>query len=132
MTPEQSFNRRIKRFLTEQPQSTASTTIRQVVMLNPGHKNYYSLFDSFSFRLGIGIIAQGIINKNGKTIGYVPSIKYYPGNSLKEEPRVESLISETAPLSLSRCYEYLAKELLYRIMRVPDLNSLIKKTTTSP
>ena len=125
MTPEQSFNKRINRFLIEQPESNASKTIRQIELLNPGFKSYYGLFDDFAFKLGVSINADEIGNKNHKTIGYIPSITYHSNNLLKEEPRDHRLISEVSPLSLNKCFDYLAKELLYRIMRVPDLDKVI-------
>lgn len=121
MTPEQAFSRRIKKFLSEQPESNASKTIRQMEQLNPHFTSYYGLFDELAYKLGIGMIAAEIVNRNYKTIGYIPSIKYYPDNLLDEEPRTKPLISESSPLSLNKCHEYLAKEVLYRIMRVPDL-----------
>lgn len=125
MTSEQAFSRRIKKFLSEQPESNASQTIRKIEILNPNFNTYYGLFDDFAFKLGLGIIAIEIVNKNYKTIGYIPSIKYYPDNLLNEEPRTDRLISEASPLRLNKSYEYMAKELLYRIMRVPNLEELI-------
>lgn len=125
MTAEQSFNKRIKRFLSEQPQSDASDIIRQVEKQNPDFTSHYELFDDFVFKLGLRILVQEIVSKNHKTIGYIPSIEYYPNNLLKEEPRVAKLVSKLSPLSLNKSYEYLAKELLYRLMRVSDFNALI-------
>ncbi|WP_214161345.1 hypothetical protein [Litoribacter ruber] len=125
MTAEQSFDRRIKKFLHEQPNSDASKTILKIEKLYPGFKSYYALFDDFLYKLGLVMNAQIIVNKNYKTIGYIPSIKYYPENLLNEEPRIEKLISELSPLSLESSYEFLAKEILYRIMKVRDLNSII-------
>lgn len=126
MTGEQAFENRIKRFLKEQPDSTASITIKKLESYYPNFRSYYSLFDEFSFRLGIGIIAKEVVgSKTNKTIGYVPCLKYYADNLLKEEPRVEPLVSGTTPLKLNHCYDYLAKELLYRIMRIQNLEAFM-------
>lgn len=127
MTSEQAFNQRIKKFLLEEPESTASKTIRRIEKFNPNFNSYYQLFDDFAFELGLGMIASEIVNKNYKTIGYIPSIKYYLDNPLNEEPRIDKLISESLPLSLNKCYEFLAKELLYRIMNISNLETVIKR-----
>ena len=86
------------------------------------------MFDSFSFSLGLGILAVEIVGgRNDKTLGYLPYIKYYPGNKLGEEPRQHQLISTASLLKLNQCYSYLAKELLYRLMRVDNIEELIEK-----
>lgn len=124
MTSEQVFSKRIKKFLTDQPESSASQTIRKIERSNPNFNSYFTLFDHFAFKLGIGVFANEIVDKNYKTIGYIPSIKYYPDNLLNEAPRTVGLISEASPCSLNKSYECMAKELLYIIMRVPNLEEL--------
>ncbi len=131
MTTKQAFDKRIKRFLKEQPTSTASRIIRKIENQNPNHDSYYSLFDNFSFEIGLGIIAKEVVNrKTDKTIGYIPFLKYYSDNILNEKPRVVSLTSCSSPLSLNQCYDYLAKELLYRIIRIENLDTIITEKNT--
>ena len=132
MTVEQAFDKRIQKFLDEQPNSSASKTIRQIERSNPSFKSFYILFDDFTYKLGIEMIARDVVNeRTGKILGYIPCIKYSSNKFLNEKPRVEPLIDSEFPLNLIDCYEYLAKELLYRIMRIQDLDELISATQRS-
>lgn len=125
MTSSQAFNRKIKTILTEHPESGATRTIRKIENLNPNCISYYRLFDDFGFKLGIGMITNGIVDRHYEVIGYIPSIKYYPHNVLGEEPRTYELFSDASPMSLNKCYEHLAKAIVYRIMSIPDFESVL-------
>ncbi|HCQ16826.1 MAG TPA: hypothetical protein DIU20_11220, partial [Cryomorphaceae bacterium] len=81
--------------------------------------------DDFAYRLGISIQAIEVTDqKSGKVKGYLPCLKYYPNNPLNEESRLDHLTSNT--LKENKCYELLAKELLYRIMRIKDIEKLLQ------
>ncbi|TPN87400.1 hypothetical protein [Aquimarina algicola] len=123
---EQAFNSRIKKFLREQPESNASKKILEIEKFDPQFQSYYQLFDELTYELGLRIVALERPSKTGKTIRYIPSIKYFPDNLLNEEPRVDKLINEVSPLSLSKCYKHLAKELIYIIMKVSNLEEIIQ------
>lgn len=126
MTPEKSFNREINHILQEQPDSTAACTIRKVEQSKPNFKNHYALFDEFAFELGLGIVAHPVFNaKTDKLLGYIPIIKYYPNNKMGETPKEDNLDTYTTYKELNDCYAFLAKELLYRIMRITNLDELI-------
>lgn len=127
MTPEQAFNRRIKKFLSENPESTASKKIKILEKFNPKFQSYYELFDSLLLELGISMIIDEKVTKKSRTIGYIPSLEYHTGNMLKEKSGVVQLINENSPLSLNKCYDNLAKNLLYRLMKVPNLEQLIMR-----
>lgn len=128
MTAEKAFNGKINQFLIEQPKSLASETINKIKRFYTNKSSYYSMFDDIVFKLGIEIIPQEVVDdKTEATLGYIPIIQYNRENKLKEQPHNELLISQNSPMPLFDCYEYLAKKLLYRIMKISNLDELIKK-----
>ncbi len=127
MNPESIFNNTIKKFLKEGEKGNNAQLINEVMRLNSNYKSlgYFAIFDDFCFRLGFGFFLQGIIDKNEKIIGYIPSFKYYPDNSLGEDPREEPIKSET-PISMEVGYKIMAKEVVYKLRRIIDLEELIR------
>lgn len=93
-----------------------------------GIHSYYAVFDNFSFKIGLSIVTSHVSDeKTGDSMGFIPYIRYLPNNLLEEEPRDQNLIGHSSPLNLSDCYSLLAKELLYVIMRIKDLENVIAK-----
>lgn len=79
------------------------------------YKTYEGALDAFAFKFGLGMVCPPLENSKGKFVGYVPMIKYYPDNALNFQNETEKF---TPNKSLGKCYEYLTKEIIYRLMRV--------------
>lgn len=125
MIPEQAFNSTINQFFIEQSHSHAADTIRKIKTFYPNKSNYYLMFDDLTSILGIDISTQIVGDrKTDETIGFLPIIRYRRDNKLNEEPREDYIQGKDSPMPLADCYEHLAKEILYRIMRIPDLGLL--------
>lgn len=118
------FNKEIKHYLTNDLDTSYSNTIKLICKLYPNTNNYHTIFDSFTFRMGMGMLAIPVY-KGEKNIGYLPKLKYYPNNLFKKEPGVEDLINNVSPVRLNQAYTCLAKESLYRIARVKELEEII-------
>ena len=57
-----------------------------------------------------------------KLIGYLPFIRFREDNNINQKPREDYLIDRISPYKSERkCWAYLAKELVYMLMRVKDL-----------
>jgi len=128
-TPKEAFNEEINSFLKEIPNSLSSQIIRKVEDEYFAYGSYYGKFDSFSHDIGIEIIAQEIFDeRSSKTIGYYPYLKYYPGNILEREAELIPKFSKyNKPMKLDKCYEFLAKELVYELTRIPNILEKIQK-----
>ena len=125
MTHIKAFNKSISS-LIEGGNNTAYDTIHELKKEFNNYKDYYSMLDSLSFRLGFDMIAEIFYNKDNKTTGYIPKLKYHPNNKLDKEPEIEYLgISE--PLKIEDCYEILAKNCLYQMTSINNLTELLKK-----
>lgn len=125
MIPQQAaFNKQINELLCENPQSSASKLIRSIMESSKIDGDFYTVFDDLSGRVGIGYLAHPVLDKNYKVVGYKPRLKYYPNNLLEIEPYTEELISNY--LTFSRCYAYLAKEFVYRLMKI-DTPLIVQK-----
>jgi hypothetical protein len=127
LSPEDAFNKRIKMILKEQ--SGSSKVIEKISRAFPDQKSYYSLFDDIGYKLGIGIVAQSVYKgESDRLLGYIPHLKYYPENPLGERPRDFALNGDTdRPLKLNEAYSLMAKELIYRIAGIPNLDELLQK-----
>ncbi len=126
MKVEYIFNKEIKSFFVEVPNSDATEVIRKIESTDPNYTSYYSLFDDFAFKLGIGFLAIPVENeKTGRLYGYYPAFNFYPDNIINEKPRCKTLVEPESPMTIRQVYSFLAKELLYRIMRVRNLDYII-------
>lgn len=126
MTDEQIFNKRIGQFLKEQPNSNASKLIREIVAEYPNYKSYFSIFDDLTFRLGMGFLNTAVLNESDKIIGYVPQFKFYPENLISEKDEITDLVSSAHPMTRKGSMTFLTKEVVYKLMRIKNLNELIK------
>lgn len=117
MNEDQIFNKRIEQFLKEQPDSNASLLIKLLIDSYPQYQNYHTIFDDFCHKIGLGFCAV----ESTKSNYYVPTFKYYPDNKLKEDPREEPLINRNLPISYQKTITFLAKEVVYRLMRVRNI-----------
>lgn len=131
MRPQDAFEKRIKKFLIEQPDSSATATILKIKNCLPKSGSYYNLFDDFCNRLGFGFVNDELVNeKNDKTIGFYPLIKYYPNNILNEPAGEKQLVNVNSPVNEKLSYEILAKQVVYRIMEIPNLDEVIANLKT--
>ena len=119
-----AFNKKIES-LIDGGNNTAFSMIKQLKDEFSNYPDYYSMLDSLSYRLGFGLIAQEYADaKTGKTLGYIPLLKYYPDNKFGEVPGLENLGAEE-PLKLKDCYGVLAKACLYKMTQ---LTNIVEKT----
>ena len=98
--------------------------IKKIEQKYTNSKDYYSILDSIAFKAGIGILSIPVLDNNNKDLGFQPHIKYYPDNLLLEIPRTESLAHGNF-MPLDKCYEFLAKELLYRLIRIENIDEIL-------
>lgn len=125
MNYQKAFNNKVLDILKKSPNSSASELIKKIENRYSGNKDYYSTFDSFGFKVGLGMIATLLVDQSNKELGYLAEFKYYPNNLFSEKPRVETLTSSSTPMSLNECYSYLAKEFIYRLIRTTNIDDII-------
>ena len=121
-TPSEIFKKKKKKILNDQPNSSTAEFIKRI-QASRSYSTYYSLFDDLSFRIGLTILAIPIIDNDNRTISYQPVMKYYPHNKLNEEPRNQKLSDNN--LNYDNCHSLLAKELIYRIQRIPNRSDFL-------
>lgn len=124
MIPEKAFNRKIQSYLNEIPNSSASDTIRFIQSQSNRNVGFYGMFDDFAFKLGLNFNAVPFYNeRNDKLMGYIPYLVFSNENKFGIE-KGEQRISST-PIKLDKCYEMIAKEVLYKIQAIPNLEKVI-------
>lgn len=127
LSPEEAFNKQIAKMLKEQPFGSARVVIK-IAEKFPGQKSYYALLDNFAYgKLRIGFGTSSVFKGDtDRHLGYIPLLKYYPDNPLGENPRDYQLINDfEKPLGLDKAYALIAKELVYRIAQIPNLDELL-------
>lgn len=122
--PILGFKKAFSEILINNPNSDSSELIKKIRNKYPNNKDLYSILDSISHKAGIGILAIPVVDTNDRDLGYQPHIKYYPNNLLSETPRTEILAGGNF-MPLQKCYEFLAKELIYRLIRVKNIHSIV-------
>ncbi len=121
MIVENEFNKKIKTYLKENTNSSASKTISLIMKLYLGD-NYYSAFDSFGAYVGLNFSIYPVENiNNSKIIGYSYMISYSIDGFYQNKETEES----NTPMKLKYCTQFLAKRVLYRFMQIPNLNQII-------
>lgn len=125
------FNQKIRLYLTDDINDAYSNTVKLIMTLYPGTNDYYTVFDSFTFRLGMAMLTIPVIDEHDKIIGYRPKIKYYPNNLFNKEAGTEDLIDSISPVSFDNAYACLAKESLYRITSIKGLAEIIADFQTA-
>lgn len=119
------FNKKIDSYLIDDVDDNYSNTIKLIMKLYPGTTNYYTVFDSFTFKMGMAMLAIPVIDEYEKNIGYLPKLKYYSNNLFNREAGIEQLINNVNPISYDNAYVCLAKESLYRISNIRGLENII-------
>lgn len=127
MNHEQAFSLKIKNLINAQPKSSLAQLIEQLTENDKKARNYFELLDQFARKLGLEIRATEILNKNGNVSGYIPAFNYLPINAFGHKTGLNVLISHDSTLSINKCYTLLAKELIYKIMLLPDLENQIAR-----
>ena len=131
MTIYHSFDKRIERFLREQPGSNSSRVIKKLKMHYPECDTYFDIYDTFFSKLGVSFGSFPIfVGKSENVNSYIPVINYSEGNLLNEKSRKEKLYDVNSIITLNKCYEYLAKALTYKIVKIENLEELINITLT--
>lgn len=85
-------------------------------------QDYYQMFDSVLFGLGVSFAVTTIIDDQDREIGFLPWVRYHENNKVQVPPKEDYLINPASPFqSEIQCQKYLAKELVYMLMRVENL-----------
>jgi hypothetical protein len=123
-----AFNKRIADYKTKSQNPLFAEVVNIVVARFKGGrihlKNYYYIFDSVLVDIGVhfNVIPYYKDEYSEKVIGYLPLIRYCDNNKINQEPREEYLVDRNNFYKSERkCWAFLAKELVYMLMRVDDL-----------
>ncbi len=128
MTGRKTFHNTVVKILREQPDSNVADTIRKIKRLYPNSNDYFNIFDSLTFRLGVNLYPQPWLHeKKDKIIGYQPRIKYLEDNLLNECPRVRELRSGVSLLSIPNCNRILAETFIEDLSWNPNLDQILSK-----
>ncbi len=101
-----------------------SSSANQIIKLLDTYKkehgfiNYNSALDSFAYKFGIGYVMVVVVDEKDEFYGYSPTIKYYPDNALDMPPQDEELYLNNVFKNKKEAEKLLAKEVIYRLMRV--------------
>jgi hypothetical protein len=116
------FNKTIKRMLKDNPSNKTLNTI-EVYRKKKLSRDYYSMLDFVGTRVGLEFLVQPVFNESAdKVTSYIPSIKIHPNKSKTGKAEIEEL---TEFKSIKKAYEYMAKEYVYRLMRIENLADFI-------
>lgn len=121
MYPE--FEKRIKRFLNEQPHSNSSRIIKSMRQNLTWSGSYYALYDNLFCSLGVNFGLNCISTEKSTRETYSVFIRFSEENHLKEKSKVVEYYTEGRSWKL--CQEKLAKELTYFLLRIDNLKELI-------
>ncbi len=125
--PSSIFNRTIDLFIQEHPISSFSRTVALCKDYFPRyHNDYYQMFDSINFRLGITWVTNDIGNNQ-----YAPKLIIEDSNILNLKPGVLKEVDEDTPISLEECYVFIAKELIYSLQALSNLEQVLKKISAA-
>lgn len=125
-TQQDAFNKEITDTLKYHPNTDMSKTINIIKQINPNSNNYYSLFDNACYKMGMDMMAVEYADiKTDKTLGYIPTFRFYKDNMFREKPSNQELVSSNSPMKLDDCYAFLAKHSLYRLMHIANLDELL-------
>ncbi|WP_282126249.1 hypothetical protein [Marinifilum flexuosum] len=120
-----SFEKRIERFLQEQPESDAAKIILKLKQQYPHHKTFYDIFDSFYFKIGGNFGTQNLFIENLNKEYYTPYIQFAKGNPLNLPEGKRLLYDPNSLLLEDVCYRVLAKELVYTLLKVKEIEQYI-------
>lgn len=127
MKSEQIFNRRIAKFLKEQPETSISHFIQRIMSSSSSSKNYYSAIKDLADKVGLKFFAEEV--SRGR---YLPYFKYDKDGLSKREStdsNKEYLLSEVSPMTFNDVITYLASEVIYKLRRVKNIEKIILEST---
>ncbi|MFD3003500.1 hypothetical protein ACFS7Z_24290 [Pontibacter toksunensis] len=123
-----AFNREVADLVKRFPEHQAIKVIEKyIVKCKPS--SYYMALDYLGFQLGMEYQAIPIHdNERDEVEGYILAIKFRKGNPLHEVGEdgvwVKPLRHDPMP-SYSKCHTVLAKEYVYTLMQVTDLEKYV-------
>ncbi|RKE02409.1 hypothetical protein [Marinifilum flexuosum] len=120
-----SFEKRIERFLQEQPESDAAKIILKLKQQYPHHKTFYDIFDSFYSKIGGIFGTQTLFIENSNKEYYTPYIQFAKGNPVNLPEGKRLLYDPSVPFSEEECYSKLAKKIVYTLLTVKDIEQYI-------
>lgn len=124
MEPRNEFNKEIEDFINQNPNSNHSQLIKLIRKKYRGKMDDYSRIDTISGNLGFRIFTEEI--EIFKITRYQPKIKINPENKLLFDPKTITFMTDnSAPTDLNGSYKVLAKESIYLLGRVRDIEKLI-------
>jgi len=119
----ESFNRFIKGMFEQNP-SDKTLAVIENFRQKGNYKDYYTALDSLGLRVGVEYLVQPVWEEeSGDTISYIPSIKLHKDNPLTGKFEI---IEFSELKSVNKAYEYVAKEQVYRLMNIPNLEELAR------
>lgn len=127
MKSEQIFNRRIAKFLREQPDASSTHFIQKVMSNATSPKDYYSTIKDLADKVGLKFFAEEV--SRGR---YLPYFKYDKKGLLKGEitdSDKEYIISDVPPMTFNNVITYLASEVVYKLKDVKNIEEIILKST---
>ena len=125
MIDNKTFNQKISE-IENLNNSDASKAIKFIKKFNFQNSDFCDFFDNFCYKIGIGFENLPLYKEEtDKLIGYIPRLKYYPENIFNETEDYVDLSNETLDIKTSS--KLLAKETLYRMMRVNNFEQLVEE-----
>jgi hypothetical protein len=116
------FNRSIKELFRLNP-SNKTLTIIEDFRKRFGFKDYYQTLDSLGFKVGVEYLVQQVWDEERSCVhSYIPSLKLHTNNPLTGKFEIIEL-SEFK--SINKAYGYTAKEQVYRLMEISNLEKFI-------
>lgn len=115
------FNKSIKKMYEQMPTDITLGVIEKY-RRTWNYLDYYQTLDRLGFKLGIEYVVQQVFNEDEGEVSFVPSIKLQKDNPLNGQFEVIELREFK---SVAKAYSYIAKEFVYRLMNIRDLENCI-------
>jgi len=117
-----AFNKSIENLIKQTPQDETLCTISKY-KAKWASKDYYNTLDAIGFKVGIEYLVANVNDDNtDDTIGYMPILKFHKNNPLTQ--KYDEVEFSTYP-SIDKAYAYIAKEHIYRLRRVTNLERFL-------
>ncbi len=121
-TMQKEFNRAVSKLRKEV--SVVDYYLRTYLNSESTKSDYYNTLDSVASKVGIDFGISPVQDQSEKTSKYLPYLNYRPGNLLK----INSGRREYEPLPMSKAVSLVAKEWMYAICRIPEMELNVKLT----
>lgn len=116
------FNASVNQLMIQGPHNS-TLAIVQNFKLKGNYPDFYQALDSLGFKIGIEYLVQQVWDDaSGEVKSYVPALKLHDGNPLTGKFEV---IEFAEFKSAAKAYAYVAKEQVYKLMSIPDLEQLV-------